>query len=60
MLKILAAMMLWIAYAFVIVYDFAESPETLVSNIWLSITQFVVFVDEKNKTLTLRPSNRPE
>ena len=43
---------------FIIVSDFAESPETFVSNILLSIIQFAELVDEENDIL--RPSIRPE
>jgi hypothetical protein len=43
---------------FIVVSDFAESPDKFISNTWLSIMQFADFVDEENDILT--PSIRAE
>ena len=39
---------------FIVVSDFAESPEKFVSDGWLGVVQFAEFVDEENDIL--RPS----
>ena len=42
----------------IVVSDFAESPDEVISNIWLSIIQLAEFVEEENDIL--RPSICPE
>ena len=49
--KVPASMTLQIAYILLFFSDFAESPQTFIPNIWLSIIQFAEFVNEKNDIL---------